>query len=279
MDCRGADSAQELQRQRDKLVAALKAMDADVVGLMELENTDEVATADLVSALNAAMGAGTYAYVTPPAPGTDAIRVGLIYKPSRVTPAGATQNYQTGTPAYSPLFDRPPLAQIFSLNANGEKFAVIVNHLKSKSSCPTTPGDPDLEYGQGCWNAKRTAQAQGLLDFIAMLKVGDPDVLVVGDLNAYGAEDPINTLVAGGLVNEVAKIPAATRYTYIFDGLSGYLDHALTTPSLDLQIAGVTIWHINTDEPSVIDYNLEFKPQDLYTPTPSYALPTMIRSS
>ncbi len=268
MECRGADSAAELQRQRAKLVAALSAIDADVVGLMELENTDDVATADLVASLNAAMGAGTYAYVIPPAPGTDAIRVELIYKPARVTPVGAPQNYQTSTPAYDPLFDRPPLAQTFSLNANGEKFSIVVNHLKSKSSCPTVVGDPDQEYGQGCWNAKRTAQAQGLLNFIATLKVTDPDVLVVGDLNAYGAEDPVVALEAGGMVNEENRVPAVSRYTYIFDGQSGSLDHALTTPSLDLQTSGATIWHINADEPSVIDYNLEFKPQDLYTPTP-----------
>ena len=30
----------------------------------------------------------------------------------------------------------------------------------------------------------------------------------------------------------------------------------------------MAFWHINSDEPSVIDYNLEFKPQDLYSPTP-----------
>jgi hypothetical protein len=34
------------------------------------------------------------------------------------------------------------------------------------------------------------------------------------------------------------------------------------------QVVGVSEWHINADEPSVIDYNTEFKPQDLYTSSP-----------
>ncbi len=267
--CRGANNATEFARQRAKIIAALQAVNADVVGLMEIENNGATAVGDLVAGLNSAMGAGTYAYVTAePPPGSDAIKVAMIYKPGTVTPDGAAQNYQTTTASYNPLFDRPPLAQTFSVNSTGERFTVIVNHFKSKGSCPTS--GVDLDDGQGCWNAKRTAQAAGLLDFIAALKTStlDDDVLVIGDLNAYGAEDPINTLVAGGLVNEVGKISASTRYSYIFDGQSGYLDHGLATPSLDTQISGRTIWHINADEPSVIDYNTEFKPQDLYSADP-----------
>ncbi len=63
-------------------------------------------------------------------------------------------------------------------------------------------------------------------------------------------------------------MPAASRYSYVFDGEAGYLDHALATSSLSRQVTGVTIWHINADEPSVLDYNTEFKTQDLYAPTP-----------
>lgn len=268
--CRGANNAAEFTRQRTKIIAALQAINADVVGLMEIENNGATAVGDLVAGLNAAMGAGTYAFVTEPAPGSDAIKVALIYKPGTVILDGVAQNYQTSTASYDPLFDRPPLAQTFSAADTGEKFTVVVNHFKSKGSCPTSGPDTEQGDGQGCWNAKRTAQATGLLDFISMLQAtsSDPDVLVIGDLNAYGAEDPINTLVAGGLVNQVAKIDAAQRYSYVFDGLSGYLDQGLATPELVAQVTGQTIWHINADEPSVIDYNTEFKPQDLYTPTP-----------
>ncbi len=265
-DCRGADSELERDRQLAKLLAALKGLDADVVGLMEIENTDVTALAELVKALNDATAPDTYAYVVEPAPGDDAIKVSLIYKPAVVAPVGSPQNYQTSTVDYDPLFDRPPLAQTFTVVATGEEFTVVVNHFKSKGCTDATGLDQDQGDGQGCWNAKRVAQATALLTFIADLQTasGDPDVLTLGDFNAYGAEDPILALEAGGLVNQGNKIPAADRYSYIFDGFSGALDHILTTPSLDAQAASAAIWHINADEPSVIDYNTEFKPQDLY---------------
>jgi predicted extracellular nuclease len=165
------------------------------------------------------------------------------------------------------------VAQTFRDTASGDKFTVVVNHFKSKGSCPSDPNDPNADQGdgQGCWNAKRVEQSQALLEFIAARKtaVSDQDVLVIGDLNAYGQEDPIDILVAGGLVNEVARhVPLAQRYSYIFDGMAGYLDHALASGSLSKRVTKATFWHINADEPSVIDYNTEFKPDDRYAPTP-----------
>src|SRR5690606_39325076 len=59
---RGADTPEEFQRQQAKIVAALAAIDAEVVGVMEIEN-NVTAIANLVDALNAAVGAGTYAYI------------------------------------------------------------------------------------------------------------------------------------------------------------------------------------------------------------------------
>ncbi|HEX6291459.1 MAG TPA: ExeM/NucH family extracellular endonuclease, partial [Herpetosiphonaceae bacterium] len=270
-DCRGADSATEFQRQRAKIIAALAAIDADVVGLIEIENNGATAINDLVSGLNAATAPGTYAAVPDPVSGAgtgdDAIKVALIYKPGRVSLVGAS------TSSSDPIFDRPPVAQAFQESGSRHTFTVIVNHFKSKGSCPSDPNDPNADQGdgQGCWNAKRVQQAQALLTFAhaRIAAATDPDVLVIGDLNAYGQEDPIDTLIAGGLVNEVAKhVPLAERYSYIFDGQSGYLDHALGTGSMSRQVKDVTLWHINADEPSVLDYNTEFKPDDRYAPTP-----------
>lgn len=270
---RGADSLAEFNRQRTKIIGALLAIDPAVAGLMEIENDGpEAASAvqDLVNGLNAATSAGRYAALSAPAPGNDAIKVAMIYQPALMAPVGAAVNYQVTDPTYGALFDRPPLAQLFRHTASGETFMVVVNHFKSKSSCPTSGPDTDQGDGQGCWNAKRTRQAQELLTFIATQKAatGEADVLVIGDLNAYGMEDPIQALTAGGLTNEISKWIGNTAYSYVFDGQAGYLDHALASASLDAQVSGVTEWHINADEPSVIDYNTEFKPQDLYTPTP-----------
>ena len=86
MECRGADTAEEFTRQRDKIIAAISAIDADVVGLMEIENNiNDDAVINLVAGLNDAMGAGTYDYVDTGAIGTDAIKVAMIYKPASVS--------------------------------------------------------------------------------------------------------------------------------------------------------------------------------------------------
>jgi uncharacterized repeat protein (TIGR01451 family) len=270
---RGATTYVEFVRQRTKIIAAITALNADVVGLMEIENDGDDAFSaiqDLINGLNDATAPGTYTFISEPAPGTDQIKVAMIYKPGAVTPVGAAINYQVDDhPVYQPLYDRPPLVQLFSANSTGETFFVIVNHFKSKGSCPSDPTDPDAEYGQGCWNVKRVAQANGLLDLIAELEAatGDPDAMIIGDMNSYGEEDPILALTTGGMVNELAaRVPVVERYSYIFDGQSGYLDHALATSSLDEQISDTTIWHVNADEPEIINYQTG-KPQDLYTPT------------
>ncbi|MEW5789129.1 MAG: ExeM/NucH family extracellular endonuclease [Pseudomonadota bacterium] len=265
-DCRGADSAEEFTRQRDKIIAALAALDADVVGLMEIENNGETAVQNLVDGLNALLGAGTYASVGTPAggAGSDAIRVAMIYKPGRLSLAGAPLSDTHS------VHNRPPLAQTFAA-ANGEAFSVVVNHFKSKGSCPSDASDPNADQGdgQGCWNGLRVEQAQALADFAAGLSTssGDADVLIIGDLNAYGQEDPVLALLDRGYADQTRRFDGF-GYSYVFDGEAGYLDHALASASLAAQVTGTHHWHSNADEPSVIDYNTEYKTQDLYTASP-----------
>ena len=267
--CRGASSNAEFLRQRAKIVAALSAVNADVVGLMEIQNNGNTAAQNLVDALNAQMGAGTYAVVPlPPTTGTDAIRVAMIYKPGTLALSGSPMSDA------SAIHNRPPFAHTFS--AGGQMFSVIVNHFKSKGSCPTSGADVDQGDGQGCWNATRRQQASALLSFIGTVQAAaaDNDVIVIGDLNAYAAEDPVNDLVTAGLVNQ-----AAGGYSYVFDGEAGSLDHALATPSLSAQVTGAVHWHINADEPSIIDYNLEFKQPACAACGPDYYSATPYRAS
>ncbi|WP_246645910.1 ExeM/NucH family extracellular endonuclease [Nonomuraea ceibae] len=254
---RGATDAAEQQRQLAKLVAALKGLDADAVGLMEVENNGRTALQALVDAVNAEVGAGTYAALAHPYPGTDAIQVGLIYKPAKLKPVGE--------PAASrdPVFSRPPLVQTFRRTGGGQPFTMIVNHLKSKGSCPDDGPDADQGDGQGCWNATRVKQAQALLGLTTDL----PNPIVLGDLNAYGEEDPIGTLEAGGLTSVTKKhVPASQRYSYVFEGLAGELDHMLVGRQLLKRVTGAAIWHVNADEPRILDYNTEFNPPGLYRP-------------
>ena len=259
---RGATTPAEFARQRAKEISALKAMNADIVGLMEIENDapPNSAVEDLVAGLNEAMGAGTYAFIDTGVIGTDEIRVALIYKPAAVTPVGA---WKAITSAVDPRFidtrNRPSLAQTFRQDSSGQKLTVVVNHLKSKGSA--CEGDPDTGDGSGNCNGTRTAAAAALVDWLATdpTESGDPDFLFIGDLNAYTFETPITTFEAGGYTNLVRREHGLSAYSYVFNGESGYLDHALATSSLAGQVTGVTDWHINPDEPTVLDYNTEFK--------------------
>ncbi len=276
-NCRGADNFTEFQRQRAKTVANLSGLNADVVGLMEIQNNGDTTVQHLVDLLNAQMGAGTYAVVPQPAQGSsdDAIRVAMIYKPGKLTLSGAS----ISDPA--PINNRAPFAQAFT-TPNGAKFAVIVNHLKSKGSCPGA-NSPDADDGlQGCWNATRVQQAVQLKSFLTQVQgtTGAQDVVLLGDFNSHGQEDPIDTLTnTGAIVDAVAHFDPAD-WSYIFDGASGRLDHGLVTAGLLPKVVYATSWHINADEPIVLDYNTEFKVFGANTTgSPDYYTPTPYRSS
>lgn len=258
LECRGANDAFEFQRQRTKIIAALVGLDADIVGLMEIENNASAAVADLVAGLNAALGAGTYAYIATGTIGTDAIKVALIYKPAAATPVGAHAILDSSVdPRFDDTRSRPALAQTFDLAAGGQ-FTVVVNHLKSKGSA--CAGDPDTGDGSGNCNVTRTQAAMALVDWLAgdPTGSGDRDVLVIGDLNSYAKEDPIDVFVAAGYADLVDRF-SDDAYSYVFGGQSGYLDHALASPTLAAQVTDATEWHINADEPTVLDYNTDFK--------------------
>ena len=262
---RGADSLSEFIRQRTKIIKAISSLNADAVGLIEIENdgtSAQSAIADLVNGLNAAMGAGTYTFVVDPvAPngntGTDEIKVAIIYKPSKLTTSGPSKA------DIDPVHNRPPLAQTFTVNANGEKFTLIVNHFKSKSCTNATGVNTDQGDGQGCYNSNRKLQAQALLAFVSGIQTAtsDNDVISVGDYNAYEEEDPMDILKAGGLIN---ILPGT--YSYVFDGQSGSLDNALVTTSLLTHVSGVSKWHINADEPIAKSYDQQFNPAYAYSP-------------
>jgi len=254
---RGANSLVEFNRQRDKIIQAIYQMDADVVGLMELENDTGAtpAIADLVNGLNALAGSGTYAYVDTGTIGSDEIRVAIIFQPAEVTLVGGA------LVDYDSVHNRPPIGHTFMENATGGVFSVIVNHFKSKGCGGASGLDTDQGDGQSCFNATRTAQANALVTFInntVIPTAGDPDVLLLGDFNSYANEDPIDVIEAAGFV-DLADQYIDIPYSYVFMGQSGTLDYAFASGSMAGQALGAQEWHINTEEPTILDYNLEFK--------------------
>ncbi len=258
---RGADNPEEFARQQAKIVAALAAIDADVFGLTEIENNGDVAVQNLVAALNAKVGAGTYSFISTGTIGTDAIKVALLYKPAAVTPVGDFAVLDSLVDSrFIDTKNRPALVQTFD-DVNGGRVSVAVNHFKSKGSSCDDVDDPDAGDGQGNCNGTRTQAAAALVDFLAADPTGsgDPDVLIIGDLNSYDEEDPIRTLEAGGYTDLNERFGGEFAYTYAFDGQFGYLDYALSSPTLTAQITGTTAWHISADEPDLLDYDTSFK--------------------
>lgn len=272
--CRGADSQQEFDRQRAKIVSALVLLDAEIVGLMELENNPTGALQSLVDGLNAKAGAGTYAYVDTGTIGADAIRVGFLYQPASVSTTGAVAVLDANVDQrFDDSRNRPTLAQSFTQNSNGGVFTIAVNHLKSKGSSCSSVGDPDLNDGQGNCNVTRSNAAAALADWLANdpTSSGDSDVLIIGDLNAYLQEDPVTSLEAAGFDNLLGNFLGTDSYSFVFAGQSGALDHAFASQSLVGQVTGVSDWHINADESPVHDYDLEFgRDSDIFDGTTAY---------
>jgi len=267
---RGAGDAIEFQRQRDKIFAALTAIDADVIGLIEIENNG-TAVQDLVDGLNNLVGADTYAYIDTGLVGVDQIAVAYIYKPASVGLVGAYAVLDdpafTDPLGYGEQKSRPALAQTFIDNSTGGIFTTVVNHLKSKgSSC----GEGDDDSEQGSCNLTRTLASQALVDWLATDPTGsgDNDYLIIGDLNAYDKEDPIDAVLAGSddtlstgddYTELILQFIGEYAYSYVFDGQLGYLDHALANQELLPEVTGTTIWNINADEPDILDYDMTNK--------------------
>lgn len=251
---RGAKTPQQFAVQLSKLVATLRALDPDIAALMELENDGygpASSLAQLVAALN--QGGGDWRFVDAQrGPGSDDIRVGLIYRSSRVSMVGRPAMLDTGPFATR---SRAPLAQAFRAG-RGPAFVVAANHFKSKGCSEAAGDDADRRDGQSCWNATRTDSARRL---DAWLK-GDPTrsgstlSLIVGDLNAYAQEDPIRHLRAQGWVDAFTAAGVEHPYSYVYDGQSGRLDHALLSPALARRLRGAAEWHSNADEADNIGY-------------------------
>lgn len=249
-NARGAEDAAQFAIQKSKIVAAINGMDAEIVSLMEIENSVKLgepvdtALADLVDGLNAAAGSEVWDYVPTPdalhdAATTDFITNAIIYKKGEVTPEGDSATITDETVWGNA---REPIAQAFDID--GRTVTVVANHFKSKSGSGTQPAD-----GQGFFNADRVKQAESLLTFTDTLAEtsGSDDMLLIGDFNAYSEEDPINVFSEAGWSDLVAD-ETDGQYTYTFDGELGSLDHVIASPSLAASITGAGVWTINSPE-------------------------------
>lgn len=273
---RGANSVSEFNRQHAKIVSALKVIDADVYGLMEIANNgydEKSALAYLTKALGS-----DWKYVIPPKQnklGTDVIAVAIIYNSKRVKSVNDAAIFDDGTE-----LNRVTMAQTFQPLSGGKQFTIVPNHLKSKGSCPkdSTSNDADQKDGQGCWNATRLNAVNKITQWAATnpTKAAQPNYLFVGDLNSYAKEDPILAFEKAKykvLLNDEKVGQGKNAYSYVFGvasdtngfGGAGNLDHAIADENLYAHVKRAFAWHINADEPTALDYNEEFKSPEQIT--------------
>ncbi len=268
---RGAATAEEFARQRAKVISALLGLQADVVGLLALENDGfgpDSALQDLVNGLNEAAPAGTtYGFVDPALSrlGSGDIAVGLIFQQETVNPMGPAVTTD------SPPFDGPnipPLVQAFANAGNGEFFVLAITHLHERDQCPA-PDDPNADQndGQACWNAFRTLASGTLAGFLETNPAGieDADILILGNLNSYTREDPLAVFNAAGFINLTSRYLSG-GYSAVTEGEAGNLSYALASYTLAVQADQVTQWHINADEPQALDYRMSNQPE-IYAPS------------
>jgi predicted extracellular nuclease len=280
---RGAWDAADLARQTEKEVSAINALDADVVGLMEIENSAkfghnrDAALASLVASLNAAAGPGTWAFVPsstdlPSADSQDFITTAMIYKPAtvmRVDRSRALGDQSDDGQAFGNA--REPIAQTFKKKtAKADKFLFVVNHFKSKGSAGPFPGDEDTGDGQGASVTSRILQAQALRDWVpgVAAEYGAKAVVMAGDYNSYTLEDPMDVLYKAGYTDVGSRFDP-TSFSYSFSGLSGSLDHILVNDNALQMSTGADHWNINSGESVAMEYSrYNYHSTDFHAPGP-----------
>jgi predicted extracellular nuclease len=186
--------------------------------------------------------------------GDDAIRVAMIYRSDRVTRVNDSLSDTHS------VHHRPPLAQAFT-SRGGPVFSVVVSHFKSRRCDKATGFDLDQSDFQGCFNVRRVRQAEALVRWIHSAKgvkqhAGSNKVLLIGDLNAHTLEDPLRTLAAQGFVDQVARFDT-DGHSYVYDAMAGRLDHVLASAAMSSHVERAMVWHINADEPSLLDFRTQ----------------------
>lgn len=247
----GPADATEHQKQRAKVSEALAAIGADIYGLVEIQKGNG-ALAELASDLTTNTG-HPYRYVDSKTSVSGTYtQSGFIYRSDRVAPIGSVQKISTVGSSFK---DRLALIR-FQVIDNGGTFIYSINHYKAKSGTGTG-NDADQGNGQGQYNHTRTQQANATIAKYKELSSswGEKDVLFMGDLNAYGLEDPITTFTNQGYTDLHRYFHADSSYSYTYNGTAGYLDHAIVNPTMLAQVKGMMAYHINSDENDKYTYD------------------------
>ena len=274
-DVRGAYSQDNLDRQTAKIVAAITELDADILALQEVENTLEfpngenapeglhprdVALAQLVDELNAVAGEGVWDYAPSPEDvpdEEDVIRNAFIYQTDAAALVGESEILLDSEDFHNA---REPLAQEFApldddgnLDEDAETILLVTTHLKSKGS--GTDENADQGDGQAASNPDRIRQATAMAEYIDELVDSgmSENVFILGDLNSYTMEDPMQVLYESGYTDIGATM--TDEKTYSFDGMIGSLDHVLANEAGMSLVVDADVWSVNAYESVGLEYS------------------------
>lgn len=253
----GPEDAAEHTTQRIKVSKALAQIGADLYGFVEIQQ-GQGAVAEIAADLNLYVNRTIsdpdkkheYTYINDKSQvnGTYTTAA-FVYDAKKLKPIGVLQ--ETSVAGASIPANRHRMI-CFEEIATGERFIFSVNHFKAKRGSGASGADADQHDGQGLFNAARTKEAQAVIDlykgYYSNKAIKDKDILIMGDLNAYGKEDPIVRMISNGMIDLHRAFHADSSYSYQFGGLAGYLDHALVNATLFPQIKGVAAFNINSDE-------------------------------
>ncbi|WP_081216113.1 ExeM/NucH family extracellular endonuclease [Pseudoalteromonas luteoviolacea] len=272
---RGANNEKEFNRQRSKVIRAILASDADVVGLMEIENNgygDSSAIKNLIDGLNERDDVNDWAFIDPKLDqvGTDSVTVGIIYRAKRVAPVGSAQVITDAPFDEATRAHRPPMLQSFKPINGGKEVRVVVNHFRSKGGSCGADMDDAVE---GACNGQRVLAAKTVIAELTkansnattnttIQSADAPVFAILGDFNAYAYEAPMLEFYNAGFANLSIEKEGGDNYSYYYSGVAGSLDHMLTASTSVDSVVQTMHWHINADEAAGLDYNTEGKSED-----------------
>lgn len=210
-------SENRLRNKLTRLRRVLQILDADVVGLMEVE------TLGVLTRINRALGAGAYAEAVllegnDPERGID---VALLSRfPIIQTLSHTADTYEAADGQMERVFSRDCLECHLKL-PSGETLVVLVNHFKSKRG-----GEIESE-------PLRTAQAVRVKQIADALAKQFPLVAVIGDLNDTAESQALQPLLSGPHTDLLARdIPVPGDYSFVYRGETERIDYLLASPTL-----------------------------------------------
>ncbi len=230
----GARTEQERQRQRAKVRKALKKINADIFGLVELQQGNEAIT-EIVNDLNKALPERNYDFFHDSEAGTYQ-KVDFVYDKNKVEAINTPVETEVETQNRKKMI-------CFREKETGEKFIYSINHFKSMNT-----GGED----------RRVNEAKAVLKLYNSYRqngnIREKDVLFMGDMNSHAFTEPIKVFIENGMIDLHRAFHADSSYSYMFGGMASYIDHAISNGTMYRQVTGMSGFHINSDEDDKYNY-------------------------